>query len=952
MFSIPAHWLSSTCRFWVKQAVLFLSCFAAWTKQKIYYFNFSKLKSTVVHPSKKYYQELAVQEQSCGLPCNKKGMKVKEKKGKKGQSDKNSFSNPAPVHSAVESLQAPTGPLPPLRSLPPLQSLSPLQSQLAMQSLPPLQSPWGEKFVTPPSHHGLSCSSAALDPLKTALKAPDSSQRCSPVGLSQEDCVSPSLSKFVDVEDKFSKEEVGSYASGKCLLSDSETSEVASWLERMKPEVQAIEASEVAPLDKMETELEVVALPANHNPVPHSQLVAPALGPLLPLRSLPPLPTLWGDAHFPSHHGSRCGSEVLESPGTPLNVSDVHLLLQMGSALMADAEHLSLTLPFQGGKAIKARGVSPGEKIESELQELQEVMLSVNHSTELPSQDFAHSWPQTAVEMGSVSQGKGLQFAKGHLAWNPFPASEEQLRLEQETETQITAERDKELQESQWSLHKNLRKQEEEVEILQKEKENRVQEENKGQLKELRAVTEAEWKVEKGKLEERRKADLEALRQENKDLLEAERHRLQREREEHVEALRSELGGLLQKVRQEVQGEHKQMLEVLKEEHHRELKSIRENHLVEREKLLSVVQEERRRLLAAHSSHQEDLHVQLELKLQKMCQEQILKEAELKEQGQQLELKSKELKAQTAALHAQVEDLKLIRQRLGDEAKEMQREKEMFSCLLQERDGAQVERSHFWEEVERVRKERDQAREEGWRLREEKLSSRLENKVKFLQDHLEQLNQNIGSLKCSESIKQPVNKSHQSNTETHSSRGSQPTLAAELQQLTEFVQYLSGQLNSMLGALDCLAQRQAPVLPLAQPSYTSLPSPVHHSVCHGVSCVSGPPAPSKNLKEMLSSQWNKILPDRHVENTVMDSAYSGHTPARELSRCLFSTLPKLAEVDSQRVQDLIESNKRWLEGHRRDSSMSALSQMKNPPYIGRLVQFSLDEKNEIIVHHF
>ncbi|MFT7803416.1 centrosomal protein of 164 kDa-like [Arapaima gigas] len=538
----------------------------------------------------------------------------------------------------------------------------------------------------------------------------------------------------------------------------------------------------------------------------------------------------------------------------------------------------------------------------------------------------------------------------GAMTWSPHP---EQLRPGQE----VKLEREKDLQESLQSLQENLRKQEkEEVQILQKEKEERVQalkqqlqaeevqekeklkresqlhlkklqesvlqekethqqklrveeeeelqrlqkekeeriwEELEAKLQELRTTSEAEFKVEKEKLEDRRKADLEALRQENNDLLEVERHRLQREREEQLEALRSEVnrnhlqcislllaqvGGLLQEMRQEIQGEHKQMLELLREEHHCELKSIRENHLVEREKLLSGLQEERRRLLAAHNSHQEDLQVQLDLKLQQMHQEQTFKESELKEQGQQLEIKFKELKAETAALHAQVEDLKMRRQQLGDEEKEMQREKE-----VKMRDSARTERDHLQDEIERVREESNQERQQVQKLKDEKLQ--LENKVEVLQEHLEQLSHGVSGP-----TRQPVYKSSLSNTEVHNSTGSQPKLAVELQQLTESVQHILDQLNSVLGALDCLAQRQAPVLPPAQPSYTSLPSPVHHS-------------------------------DRHVENRVMHSAYSGHTPASEPFHYMCTTLPTLAELDSQRVQHLIESNRRWLQSCRRNSNM-------------------------------
>ncbi|KAG9328478.1 hypothetical protein JZ751_013568 [Albula glossodonta] len=53
--------------------------------------------------------------------------------------------------------------------------------------------------------------------------------------------------------------------------------------------------------------------------------------------------------------------------------------------------------------------------------------------------------------------------------------------------------------------------------------------------------------------------------------------------------------------------------------------------------------------------------------------------------------------------------------------------------------------------------------------------------------------------------------------------GPPPTVPAKVQQLAESLQHISGQLNTVLGALDSLAQRQAPPLPLYSPLSLSRP---------------------------------------------------------------------------------------------------------------------------------
>ncbi|KAI5625416.1 hypothetical protein C0J50_14962 [Silurus asotus] len=61
---------------------------------------------------------------------------------------------------------------------------------------------------------------------------------------------------------------------------------------------------------------------------------------------------------------------------------------------------------------------------------------------------------------------------------------------------------------------------------------------------------------------------------------------------------------------------------------------------------------------------------------------------------------------------------------------------------------------------------------------------------------------------------------------------------------------------------------------------------------------------------------------------------------------------KSSELDSLRLQGLIEGNKRWLEKQRKDTNVPLFTRYQAPPSTNGLVQLSLDENNQIRVHHY
>ncbi|XP_076748306.1 uncharacterized protein cep164 isoform X2 [Maylandia zebra] len=225
--------------------------------------------------------------------------------------------------------------------------------------------------------------------------------------------------------------------------------------------------------------------------------------------------------------------------------------------------------------------------------------------------------------------------------------------------------------------------------------------------------------------------------------------------------------------------------------------------------------------------------------------------------------------------------------------------------------------------------------------------------------------------------------------------GDIPTVPAKVQELAESLQQISGQLNTVLGALGSLTQQQSTT------PYAAFPPPHPHSTLAPTSSSSapviaqmynlgtsslasppplerpseppwswatqsGPAAPplfstpiSSELRasrDTLNSRWSQIFPGAAVaplgsSTTRPSTAYSSYTPLNEHSRALHST-PRSAEMDGQRLQGLIDGNKRWLEMRKKDTSIPLFTRYQAPSSKSGLVQLGLDDNNQIRVYHY
>ncbi|XP_076851265.1 uncharacterized protein LOC143501976 isoform X3 [Brachyhypopomus gauderio] len=176
----------------------------------------------------------------------------------------------------------------------------------------------------------------------------------------------------------------------------------------------------------------------------------------------------------------------------------------------------------------------------------------------------------------------------------------------------------------------------------------------------------------------------------------------------------------------------------------------------------------------------------------------------------------------------------------------------------------------------------------------------------------------------------------------------------KVQQLAEYLQQISGQLNTVLGALGSLTGRTVQPLPQPPPSssfppapsWAWTPSPASSSLANQNSFLhcSVPKTHGSDLH--LNSHWSKLFPGVSMDTSARypmraTRAYSGYTPASLSS-----------ELDSQRLQRLIEDNKRWLESQRKDPNVPLFTRYPAAPPTNGLVQLGLDENNQIKVYHY
>lgn len=168
-------------------------------------------------------------------------------------------------------------------------------------------------------------------------------------------------------------------------------------------------------------------------------------------------------------------------------------------------------------------------------------------------------------------------------------------------------------------------------------------------------------------------------------------------------------------------------------------------------------------------------------------------------------------------------------------------------------------------------------------------------------------------------------------SEMSSVYGHEGTVPVKVQQLADSLQLISGQLNSVLGALGSLTQKPNPpslISPQLQPR-SSWAWPINSS----------PSLLQHRPTDMMHTTWSSLNTETsraHMNNSGFTSSLSSLRPS--------------AEVEGHRLQGLIDGNKRWLEAQRKNRNIPLFPNLRNSS--SGLLQLSLDDNNQIKVHRY
>ncbi|XP_072342610.1 centrosomal protein of 164 kDa-like isoform X2 [Scyliorhinus torazame] len=205
---------------------------------------------------------------------------------------------------------------------------------------------------------------------------------------------------------------------------------------------------------------------------------------------------------------------------------------------------------------------------------------------------------------------------------------------------------------------------------------------------------------------------------------------------------------------------------------------------------------------------------------------------------------------------------------------------------------------------------------------------------------------------------------------------------ANIQYLSDSVQKITSDLNSVLCVLGSLGMQQSPLFSTTQalsvpPPSNSVPLSVYTSLTRtqnsGSLLPSGTvPLPSQwiwnrgtnatshlptaqSVDDALSEKWRKYfpggIPTLSRSSTPLESRL-GYVSASDQVKMLQKSHSKITHGDRSSIQGMIDANKKWLEGFKKDPKIPLFTRTSRTPSTQGLIQLGLDENNQIKVYHF
>ncbi|XP_059495122.1 centrosomal protein of 164 kDa-like isoform X10 [Stegostoma tigrinum] len=204
---------------------------------------------------------------------------------------------------------------------------------------------------------------------------------------------------------------------------------------------------------------------------------------------------------------------------------------------------------------------------------------------------------------------------------------------------------------------------------------------------------------------------------------------------------------------------------------------------------------------------------------------------------------------------------------------------------------------------------------------------------------------------------------------------------ANIQYLSDSVQKITNDLNSVLCVLGSLGMQQSPLFSTAQtvivpPPSNSVPLSVYTSLSRTQN--SGPllssntvPLPSQwiwnrgtsttthlptsqSVDDALSEKWHKYFPGGMPtlrSSAPLESRF-GYVSASDQVKMLHQSHSKITQGDRNSIQGMIDANRKWLESFKKDPKVPLFTKTSRTPSTQGLIQLGLDENNQIKVYHF
>ncbi|KAM4757196.1 centrosomal protein of 164 kDa isoform 3-T3 [Cyanocitta cristata] len=196
----------------------------------------------------------------------------------------------------------------------------------------------------------------------------------------------------------------------------------------------------------------------------------------------------------------------------------------------------------------------------------------------------------------------------------------------------------------------------------------------------------------------------------------------------------------------------------------------------------------------------------------------------------------------------------------------------------------------------------------------------------------------------------------------------------KIQHLRDSVQSITSELNGVLGVLDSLSHHQTPLFTSTAREGIALPTYCSSGGLRGGTSLGNPPRVSpldqwawsrsglsssysisgQSVDNMLTEKWHKYFPGGFSSlggSPVPPDSKLGYVSADEQVRLFQHS--KFREPEKRSIEGMIESNKKWLEGFKKDSKVPlCLQSQKRPGSSSSLLQLGLDENREIKVYHY